>query len=129
MYLNKIQLIGHVGKDAEVTNFEKGGNATKFSLATTNKWTNKNGESQEKTVWHNVVFFGKSDKLAQYITKGKPIYVEGSMNNRSYEKQDGSKGYISEVVASNIQFLGGNDITKGNDEPEGAITESDDIPF
>ena len=130
MYLNKIQLIGHVGKDAVVTNFEKGGNVTKFSLATTKKYTDKNGETHEQTVWHNIVFFGKSNKLAQFITKGKPLYIEGSINNRSYDKEDGSKGYVSEVVASHIEFLGGNDKTKGNDEPEGATSEeTGDIPF
>lgn len=105
--VNKVILIGHLGKDAE-TKFTPGGAAvTRFSVATNRRWKDKqSGEWKEETDWTNVVLW-QSENLSQYLTKGKQVYVEGRIQTRSYEDKDGKKVYATEVVAEDVILLGG----------------------
>ena len=105
--VNKVILIGHLGRDAE-TKFTPGGAAvTRFSVATNRRWKDKDsGEWKEETDWSNVVLW-RSENLANYLTKGKQVYVEGRLQTRSYEDKDGKKVYATEVVAEDVILLGG----------------------
>jgi single-strand DNA-binding protein len=105
--VNKVILVGHLGRDAE-TKFTPGGAAvTRFSVATNRRWKDKDsGEWKEETDWSNVVLW-RSENLANYLTKGKQIYVEGRLQTRSYEDKDGKKVYTTEVVADDVILLGG----------------------
>lgn len=102
-------LIGHLGRDAE-TKFTQGGTAkTTFSIATSRRWKDRNtDEWKEETDWHNIVLW-RSENLANYLTKGVQIYVEGRLATRSYDDKDGNKRYITEVVAEEVLLLGGGD--------------------
>jgi single-strand DNA-binding protein len=105
--VNKVILIGHLGRDAE-TKFTPGGAAvTRFSVATNRRWKDQqSGEWKEETDWENVVLW-KAENLANYLTKGKQVYVEGRMQTRSYEDKDGKKVYSTEVIAEEVILLGG----------------------
>lgn len=106
--VNKVILIGNLGKDPELR-YTPGGQATaSFSLATTERWNDKNGQKRERTEWHNIVAWGKLAELVnQYLKKGRSAYVEGRINYRSWDDRDGNKKYRTEIVANQIQFLGG----------------------
>jgi len=105
--VNKVILIGHLGRDAE-TKFTPGGAAvTRFSVATNRRWKDQqSGEWKEETDWTNVVLW-KAENLANYLTKGKQVYVEGRIQTRSYEDKDGKKVYSTEVIAEEVILLGG----------------------
>jgi single-strand DNA-binding protein len=105
--VNKVILVGHLGRDAE-TKFTPGGAAvTKFAVATNRRWKDQtSGEWKEETDWTNVVLW-RSENLANYLTKGKQLYVEGRIHTRSYEDKDGKKVYATEVVAEEVILLGG----------------------
>ena len=105
--VNKVILIGHLGRDPELR-YTPGGQATaSFTLATSERWTDKNGQRQERTEWHNIVVWAKLAELAnQYLKKGSPAYIEGRITNRSWDDRDGNKKYKTEIVANSIQFLG-----------------------
>jgi len=105
--VNKVILVGHLGKDAE-TKFTPGGAAvTSFSVATNRRWKDQqSGEWKEETDWSNVVLW-RSENLANYLTKGKQVYVEGRLRTRNYENKDGQKVYVTEVVADDVILLGG----------------------
>ena len=104
--VNKVILVGNLGADPEVRYMPSGDAITNIRLATTDSWKDKNGEKQEKTEWHRVVFFGKLAEIAgEYLKKGRPVYVEGSLRTREWEK-DGVKRYTTEVVANEMQMLG-----------------------
>lgn len=105
--INKVILIGNLGKDPELR-YTPGGQATaSFTLATTERWTDKNGQRQEKTEWHNIVAWAKLAELVnQYLKKGRSAYVEGKITYRSWDDRDGNKKYRTEIVAQTIQFLG-----------------------
>src|SRR4051794_4868621 len=100
--VNKVILIGHLGRDAE-TKFTTGGAAkTTFAIATSRRWKDKQTEEwKEETDWHNVVLW-RQENVATYLTKGKQIYVEGRLQTRNYEDKDGKKVYITEVVADDV---------------------------
>lgn len=107
--VNKVILIGNLGKDPELRYTPNGQPVTSFSLATTERWNDKNGQKQEKTEWHNIVVWGKLAELAnQYLKKGRPAYIEGRITTRSWDDRDGNKKYRTEIIANQIQFLGGN---------------------
>ena len=108
MALNKVLLIGNVGKDPEVRHLESGASIASFSLATTERFRDRNsGESKESTEWHNIVAWRQLADLAEnYIRKGMQIYVEGRIHNRSWDDQNGVKHYVTEIVADTIQLLG-----------------------
>jgi single-strand DNA-binding protein len=105
--VNKVILVGNLGRDAE-TRFTTGGAArTTFSIATGRRWKDQQtGEWKEETDWHNVVVW-RQENLANYLTKGKQVYVEGRLQTRSYEDKDGKKVYTTEVVAEDVILLGG----------------------
>lgn len=104
--VNKVIIIGNLGRDPETRYMPDGGAITNVSVATTDKWKDKNGEMQEKTEWHRVAFFGKLAEIAgEYLKKGSQVYVEGRLQTREWEK-DGVKRYTTEIVANQMQMLG-----------------------
>jgi len=114
--VNKVILVGNLGKDAE-TKFTSGGAAkTTFSIATSRRWKDQQtGEWKEETDWHNVVLW-RQENVANYLTKGKQVYLEGRLQTRSYEDKDGKKVYFTEVVVEDLILLGG----RGEGAPAGA---------
>ncbi|WP_298247982.1 single-stranded DNA-binding protein [uncultured Christiangramia sp.] len=103
---NQVQLIGNVGNDPEITNFESGKKVSRFSLAT-NDYYRKDGEKIQITEWHNVVAWGKQAELVEnYVCKGKEIAVQGKLTYRSYEAETGDKKYVTEVIVNEVLFLG-----------------------
>jgi single-strand DNA-binding protein len=105
--VNKVILVGNLGRDAD-TRFTPNGTArTTFSIATSRRWKDQQtGEWKEETDWHNIVLW-RQENLANYLTKGKQVYVEGRLQTRSYEDKDGKKMYMTEVVAEDVVLLGG----------------------
>ena len=104
--LNKVQIIGRLGKDPEIRYTQGGQAVASFSVATDSKWTNKAGEKQEKTEWHRVKAWGKLGELAgEYLAKGRQVYVEGRLETSEYTDKEGVKKYSTEIVANDIQFL------------------------
>ncbi|RED46518.1 single-strand binding protein [Winogradskyella eximia] len=104
---NKVQLIGNLGNDPEITNFESGKILAKFSIATNDSYKNAQGEKITDTQWHNVVAWGKTAQIVEkYITKGKEVAIEGKLTSRSWEDKDGMKRYITEVVCNELLMLG-----------------------
>lgn len=128
--VNKAILLGHLGKDAETTYTPSGVAVSKFSIATSRRWKDKNsGEWKEETDWHNIVIW-RQEKLAPYLTKGTLVYIEGRIQTRTWDDKDGNKHYITEVVADQVILLG----SKGGQTS--AIAGSDaqhpadeDVPF
>jgi len=105
--VNKVILIGNLGRDPEVRYMPDGGAITNISIATTENWKDKNGEKQEKTEWHRVAFFGKLAEIAgEYLKKGSQVYVEGRLQTRKWQDKDGNDKYTTEVVADRMQMLG-----------------------
>jgi single-strand DNA-binding protein len=106
--VNKVILIGNLGRDPEVRSTPSGQPVASFSMATSRRWKDKNGNKQEETEWHNIVVWGKQAEIAgQYLKKGKQIYLEGRLQTRSWDdKQSGEKKYRTEVVCDNFQMLG-----------------------
>ena len=105
--VDKAILIGNLGKDPELRYTPSGQAVASFSIATTRKWRDNEGQSQEQTEWHNIIVWGKQAENAnEYLQKGRSVYIEGRIQNRSYEDKDGNKRYISEVVAQTVQYLG-----------------------
>lgn len=105
--VNKVILVGNLGADPETRYMPSGDAVTTIRLATTDRFKDKSGERQERTEWHRVVFFGKLAEIAgEYLKKGRSVYVEGSLRTREWEK-DGVKRYSTEIVANEMQMLGG----------------------
>lgn len=104
--VNKVIVLGHLGRDAETTFTPSGAAVTKFSVATSRRWKDsQSDEWKEETDWHNVVLW-RSENLSNYLTKGKQAYVEGRLQTRSYDR-DGVKRYVTEIVADSVILLGG----------------------
>jgi single-strand DNA-binding protein len=104
---NKVQLIGHLGNDPEITNLDSGKKLAKLKLATNETYKNDSGEKITDTQWHNVVAWGKTAEIIEkYVTKGKEIAIEGKLTHRSYEDKNGEKKYFTEVVANELLLLG-----------------------
>lgn len=103
--LNKVHLIGVVGKDPETRQFGDGGQVCNFTLATSEIFTDREGQKQEQTEWHNIVLNGKLANLSQYIRKGSKLYVEGKIRTRSWQTQDGQKRFTTEIIANGLQLL------------------------
>ena len=105
--VNKVILIGNLGRDPETRYMPEGGAITNISIATTEKWKDKAGEMQEKTEWHRVAFFGKLAEIAgEYLKKGSQVYVEGRLQTRKWQDKDGADKYSTEIVANQMQMLG-----------------------
>ncbi len=145
--LNKVMLIGNLGRDPEVRSTPSGQNVASFSLATNRKWKDRDGNRQEQTEWHNIVCWGRQAEIAgQYLSKGRQIFVEGRLQTRSWDdKQTGEKKYRTEIVCDNFQMLGsrgGSDSYSGGgsggynagggpsaDTGGASGPDDDDIPF
>lgn len=131
--VNKVILIGNLGRDPELRYTKSGQAVANFSLATNERWKDKDGQSQERTEWHRIVTWGKTAELcAQYLAKGRTTYLEGRLQTREYEDKDGIKRYTTEVVAQNVTFLGGGRGEGSNAPPADdapPAPPSDDIPF
>src|SRR5207253_71655 len=105
--VNKVILLGHLGKDAETKFTPSGVSRSSFTIATNRRWKDQaSGEWKEETDWHNVVLW-RAENLANYLLKGKQVYVEGRLQTRSYDDKDGQKKYMTEVVADDVLLLGG----------------------
>ena len=140
MSINKVILEGRLGQDPELKYTPSGMAVCNFSIATSESWKDKSGVKQEKTEWHRIVVWGKLAELCgQYLAKGKQALIEGSLQTRSWDdKSTGKKCYMTEVKASNVQFLGAKSTKEPKSEDAGEMeTESgpeskfnsDDIPF
>ena len=105
--VNKVILIGRLGKDPELRYTPGGQAVASFTVATSERWNDKSGQRQERTEWHNIVAWARLAELAnQYLKKGSPAYIEGRITTRSWDDRDGNKKYKTEIVANTIQFLG-----------------------
>jgi single-strand DNA-binding protein len=105
--VNKVILVGNLGADPEVRYSSTGTAVANFRIATSENWTNKEGGKETRTDWHRVVAFGKLGEIcAEYLSKGKQVYVEGKLRTRSWDDKEGNKRWITEVVASNMVMLG-----------------------
>lgn len=130
MGVNKAILLGRLGRDPELK-YTPGGKAVcSFSLATTERWTTQDGQKKENTTWHNIVAWGKpAEIMKEYLRKGSEVFIEGRIDNRSWEDKDGNKRYISEVVVGNFQFVGARATGSGSaDEAAPASRPDDDLP-
>jgi single-strand DNA-binding protein len=147
--VNKVILVGNLGKDAELRYTPGGAAVATLNMATTEVWNDKSGQRQEKTEWHRVVLWGKqAESLQEYLTKGKQIYVEGRLQTRQWDDKDGNKRYTTEIKADRITLLGGGGGGRGgsgggggmdrgasqgggggHDEPPMEPLTDDDIPF
>ena len=138
--MNKVIIVGYLGRDAEVRYLPSGDALATLSIATTERWKDKSGAKQERTEWHRVVFFGRTAEVCgQYLGKGSLVQIEGSLTTRKWKDRDGNDRYTTEVRGQRMQML----VTKAPDgkpeAPESPIPESvqaelagmsdDDIPF
>ncbi len=106
--VNKVILVGNLGRDPETRYLPDGGAITNISIATTDKYKNKQGEMVETTEWHRIAFFGKLAEIAgEYLKKGSQVYVEGKLRTRKWQDKDGADKYSTEIVADAMQMLGG----------------------
>ncbi len=106
--VNKVILVGNLGRDPELRYTQSGQAVANFTLATNEKWKDKEGNSQERTEWHRIIVWGKSaENCAQYLQKGRSVYVEGRLQTRDWEDREGNKRTTTEIVAQTVQFLGG----------------------
>jgi len=139
--LNKVMLIGNLGKDPEVRYTASGQAVASFNLATTEKFKNKNGEWEERTEWHRITLWARLAEIAgEYLSKGKTVYIEGRLQTREYEK-DGIKRYTTEIVGEKMQMLSPKGERRGGDSHSGSPSgnsggnydappfQDDDIPF
>ncbi len=118
--VNKVILIGNLGRDPEIRYMPSGDAMANISLATTENWKDKNGEKQEKTEWHRVVMFGKVAEIAgEYLKKGSPVYFEGRIQTRKWTDKDGQDRYTTEVVADRMQMLGSRSGGSASSMPQG----------
>jgi len=119
--VNKVILVGNVGKDPETRFSESGTAIANLTIATTNRFKNKQGQNQEETEWHRVVAYGKlAEIIEKYVQKGKPLYLEGRLQTRKWTDKQGVDRYTTEIVAEQMQMLG---------QKESKKTDDDDIAF
>ena len=105
--VNKVILVGNLGRDPEVRYMPEGGAVTNISIATTDTWKDKSGEKQERTEWHRVAFFGRLAEIAgEYLKKGSQVYVEGALRTRKWQDKEGQERYTTEIVANEMKMLG-----------------------
>jgi single-strand DNA-binding protein len=106
--VNKVILVGHLGADPDMRYTPSGQGVCELRLATSESWNDKNGQRQERTEWHRIVVWGKrAEVCSKYLAKGRQVFVEGRIQTRSYDDKDGNKRYITEIIAADVQFLGG----------------------
>jgi single-strand DNA-binding protein len=129
--LNKIMLIGNVGKDPEMRFTPSGNPVTSFSVATNRVYTTPDGEKKQETDWFTIVAWNKlAEQCNQFLGKGRLVYVEGRLHNRSWDGQDGQKHYRTEVIANRVTFLDRQGQAAVEEKPEeGEETAAEDVPF
>jgi len=147
--VNKVILLGNLGKDPEVRHLEGGRAVANFSLATTEFFKNKNGERESRTEWHNIVLWSPLAEIAEkYLKKGGQVFIEGKLTSRSYDDKEGNKRYVTEVVGQNLTLLGAKSADGGESNsassgsapsysapsapqsaPISMPAETDDLPF
>ena len=136
--VNKVILVGHLGKDPEVRHLDSGVAVANFSLATTESYTNKQGERVNQTEWHNIVLWrGLADVAEKYLKKGNPVYIEGKIHNKKWEDKDGVTKYSVDIIADKMTMLGSkqdksSSSTTSTPEMSPPISEdkgNDDLPF
>ena len=138
--INKVILVGNLGQDPETRNMPSGGAVTNISIATSEQWKDKqSGEQKERTEWHKVAFFGRLAEIAaEYLSKGSQVYVEGKLRTRKWQDREGSDRWTTEVIADELQMLGGpsqqtekrvkgNDMKPPQDVPD--LHDDDEWPF
>lgn len=146
--VNKVIIVGRLGTDPEVKSVGQGSTVARFNVATSENWVDKSGQKQERTEWHRIVVWGKLAEICgKHLSKGRQIYVEGRLQTRNWEDQQGQKRYTTEIVANTVQFLGsagersaGNGYQNNNNNsqeagdfqdfgPEPSFDSNDEIPF
>lgn len=143
MSVNKVILVGNVGKDPDVRHLDSGVSVARFSLATNETYTDKTGKKVTQTEWHNIVVWrGLADVAEKYVRAGKLLFVEGRLRTSSYDDKDGKKRYTTEILCDNFRLLGPSGNSEGSSnnqtksmestsvsEPQGSVPEPDDLPF
>ena len=136
--LNKVTLIGNLGQDPELRYTPAGKAVANFSIATSDRWKDKDGQSQERTEWHRIVLWGRQAEIAKdYLRKGRQIYLEGRLQTRNYDDKDGNKRWITEIICERFLMLGRREEGGAEEFPSGAEAASptaapssdDDLPF
>jgi single-strand DNA-binding protein len=142
--VNKVIIVGRLGNDPEMKTISAGSTVTRLNVATSENWTDKNGQKQERTEWHRITVWGKLAEICgKHLAKGRQVYIEGRLQTRSWEDPQGQKRYATEIVANTVQFLGSggersassagsnnsnNDFVDFGPEPS-FDQSNDDIPF
>jgi single-strand DNA-binding protein len=135
MSVNKAIIVGNLGKDPEVNYTQSGKAVCNLSVATNEKWKDKSGQKQERTEWHRVVVFGnQAENCGKYLAKGRQVYVEGRIQTKKWEDNDGNTKYTTEIVAQSVQFLSGGESEFGGGGRREVSNHSDSfddesIPF
>ncbi len=129
--VNKVILIGNLGKDPEVRAIEGGRKVVQFSLATTESFKDKQGNKCDNTEWHNIVFWGPIvDVIEKYLKKGSQVYIEGKIKTRSYDDKEGKKRYITEILGNNLTMLGSAGGKESSSKPQDVPgPDEEDLPF
>ena len=134
--INKVILVGNLGRDPEMRYTPNGTAVANFTVATSEKWKDKNsGEMQERTEWHRVVVWGKLGEICgQYLSKGRQVYIEGRLQTREWQDKDGNKRYTTEVVANEMKMLGTRDSRESSNtfkpsEPSSQVPDYSPQPF
>lgn len=123
--VNKVILVGNLGRDPEVRYMPNGEAVCNFSIATTDNWKDKSGAKQERTEWHNIVMYRKLAEIAgEYLKKGRPVYVEGRLQTRKWQTKEGQDRYTTEIIADQMQMLGGRDGAGSNASYDGGMDQS-----
>ena len=126
--INKVILIGNLGKDPEVKHLEGGSVVANFTIATTETYKDKEGKRVTNTEWHNIVLWrGLAEIAEKYLHKGDKVYIEGKIKSRSYDDKDGNKRYVTEIMGDNLTMLGGNPTAEP--KPKSEPKDKDDLPF
>jgi len=137
--INKVILVGNLGKDPEIQTFDNGVKKAAFSLATTESYKNRDGQKVSQTEWHNIVLWrGLAEVAESYLKKGNQVYIEGKIKTRSWDGDDGKKRYITEIVADNMTMLGGRrdqaetqevSVNETQEQADTTPLPDDDLPF
>mgnify|MGYP000034507044 FL=1 len=126
--VNKVILMGNLGRDPEVRFMPNGDAVCNFSIATTDTWKDKAGERQEKTEWHNIVMYRRLAEIAgEYLKKGRPVYIEGRLQTRKWQTKEGQDRYSTEIIADSMQMLGGLDSSSPQENSNAEEKPKDDF--
>jgi len=136
--LNRVMLIGNLGQDPDLKYTPTGKAVANFTIATTARWKDKDGQNQERTEWHRIVLWGRQAEIAKdYLRKGRQIFLEGRLQTRNYDDKDGNKRWITEIVCDHFLMLGKREETGAEEIPSGADVSGqppasgmdEDLPF